>query len=94
MNYLISEEELKDYLNDVNGVQQMGYEVVETIVNGFLKSKQPISLLAEGQVYITNDERPYMDFKKGFGRTYLEDLFYTYGNDTHKIRIYVERVIE
>ena len=48
MNYIVNEGELKSVFN-------MGTDGEDFSFDNFLKSKQPIELVAEGEVFIDND---------------------------------------
>jgi len=47
MNYIISDEELVDFFNPYLDLKRSRGEL-EYLVNAFLKSKKPITLIAEG----------------------------------------------
>lgn len=78
MNYLISEEDIKTIL-----VQGWDFRRL-------IKSKQPVEKLAEGIIRLTNIGEVYIDFGKGFGKDYLDNLFCKYG--PKPIKIYIEVV--
>ena len=41
--YIISDNELINYLNDIRGISHLGLGIITEVVQRFLKSKQPVS---------------------------------------------------
>ncbi len=52
MNYIISEEEFVDYLDDIKGIDDLGMDILKEIFNNLIKfyHKTPIKVIAEGKI--------------------------------------------
>jgi len=77
MEYIISEEELIDYTFKV--VDDDGKSLIGTLYKDFLKSKQPVELVAEGKIIIVSGD--YINWSLN-------------QNTEDNIKIYIQKVKE
>ena len=92
MEYIISENELIDYTSRV--IEDGSKSLIGTLYKAFLKSKQPVELMAEGEVMANPDYSPVM-----VGQTVIADTGMTMGLfnkfqelDNQHIKIYIQKL--
>ncbi len=90
MDYIISEEELKRLVSICN--HDFKYESIsmDSDIKDFLQSKQPVELMAEGEVKVSYKD----DMEVSVGDTLLKDTLSKYQNKGQNIKIYIQKVKE